>query len=116
LDQKVSAGVGNIYADESLFRAGIHPQRTAGALCDSELERLAATIRAVLTEAVDAGGTTSEEFTDLGGQPGGFTPKVYDRGGKPCLICGTALTRIKLGGRGTVFCAQCQPPEPSPAT
>lgn len=116
LDQKVIAGVGNIYADESLFRAGIHPQRPAGKLCDSELERLAESIRSVLTEAVTAGGTMSEEFTDLAGQVGRFTPKVYDMGGKPCPKCGTVLTRIKLGGRGTVFCAQCQPLEPSPAT
>lgn len=116
LDQKVIAGVGNIYADEALFRAGIHPQRTAGGLCESELERLAASIRLVLLEAVAAGGTTSEDFTDLGGQAGRFTPEVYDRAGKPCPLCGTLLTRIKLGGRGTIFCANCQPSEPSPTT
>jgi len=110
LDQAVVAGVGNIYADESLFRAGIHPQRMAKSLSDVETERLARSIREVLTEAVEGGGTTSDEYVDLGGTVGRYTPRVYDRGGEPCPQCGTALTRIKLGGRGTVFCGSCQPP------
>jgi formamidopyrimidine-DNA glycosylase len=106
----VVAGVGNIYADESLFRAKIHPQRSAGSLTDEEAERLAGTIRAILTEAVEGGGgKTSDEFTDLGGSAGRYLPRVYDRGGQPCGECGTTLTRIKLGGRGTTFCPTCQP-------
>lgn len=108
LDQRVVAGVGNIYADESLFRAGIHPERAAGTLARSEVDRLAEAIRTVLREAVEGGGTTSEDYVDTEGVPGRYTPRVYDRGGKPCPACGTLLTRIRLGGRGTVFCTQCQ--------
>lgn len=114
LDQGVVAGVGNIYADESLFRAGIHPKRSAATLTEDEALRLTTAIREILTEAVTGGGTTSEEFTDLGGSAGGYTPLVYDRGGQPCTVCGSVLTRIKLGGRGTTFCETCQPyPESS---
>lgn len=109
LDQAVVAGVGNIYADESLFRAGIHPQREAGSLDAEEADRLVAAIREVLTKAVTGGGTMSEEFTDVVGAAGRYVPRVYDRGGEPCLSCTQPLTRIKLGGRGTVFCAHCQP-------
>lgn len=109
LDQAIVAGVGNIYADESLFRAKVHPQRVASSLSADELEVLARAIRTVLAEAVEAGGTTSEEFVDVSGSIGGFRPHVYDRGGKACHHCGTTLTRIRLGGRGTVFCEGCQP-------
>ena len=108
LDQSVVAGVGNIYADESLFRAGIHPRRAAPTLSAAEVERLAESIRAVLGEAVGGGGTTSEEYVDLHGAAGRYTPRVYDRGGAPCHACGAALERIRLGGRGTVFCPVCQ--------
>lgn len=109
LDQSVVAGVGNIYADESLYRSGIHPQRIAGSLTEDEANRLAQTVQTVLGEAVNGGGTTSEEYVDLHGTAGRYTPDVYDRGGQPCRKCQTVLTRIRLGGRGTVFCAQCQP-------
>ncbi|HVK05859.1 MAG TPA: bifunctional DNA-formamidopyrimidine glycosylase/DNA-(apurinic or apyrimidinic site) lyase [Armatimonadaceae bacterium] len=109
LDQRVVAGVGNIYADESLFRARIHPERQAGTLTREEADILSASIRSVLTEAVEGHGTGSDEYTDLAGMSGGYTPKVYDRGGQPCPECGTALSRIRLGGRGTVFCGDCQP-------
>jgi formamidopyrimidine-DNA glycosylase len=108
LDQKVVAGIGNIYADESLFRAGIHPERRASSLTCDELKRLVCSVRTVLHEAIEGGGTTSEEYVNVRGVMGRFTPRVYDRGGAPCVSCGTALTRIRLGGRGTVFCAQCQ--------
>lgn len=83
LDQKVVAGVGNIYADESLFRAGIDPRRPAGSLTADEAERLVREIRAVLTEATDGGGTLSDEYVDLDGAIGRYTPRVYDRGGEP---------------------------------
>lgn len=108
LDQRVVAGVGNIYADESLFRAKIHPERPGNSLIRAELERLVVEVRTVLTEAVTGGGTTSDDYTDLAGQPGRYTPRVYDRAGQPCVVCGTSLTRTRLGGRGTVYCSRCQ--------
>ncbi len=108
LDQAVLAGVGNIYADESLHRAGVQPLRQAGSLTEAEAERLHREIRAVLTEATEGGGTTSDNYVDAEGQIGRFVPKVYDRGGKPCVACGAALTRIRVTGRGTVYCAACQ--------
>jgi len=70
-------------------------------------------IREVLTEAVEGGGTASEDYADVGGAVGRYRPQVYDRGGEPCAVCGTPLTRIRLGGRGTVFCARCQAPGPA---
>lgn len=108
LDQTIVAGVGNIYADESLFRAGIHPERAGKSLTNGEAERLVDAVRAVLHEAVDGGGTTSEEFGDVAGQAGQYVPRVYDRGGLACVVCGEILTKIRLGGRGTVFCSSCQ--------
>ena len=108
LDQSVVAGVGNIYADESLFRAAVHPLRPAGSLTTAEAARLHQEIVAVLTEAVAGGGTTSDNYVDAEGQVGRYTPRVYDRGGKPCVTCGSALTRIRVTGRGTVYCASCQ--------
>lgn len=108
LDQSVVAGVGNIYADESLFRAGIHPERSAGSLSPEEAERLVQAIRAVLHEAIEGGGTTSDNYVDVGGSAGRFVPRVYDRGGAPCVSCGVCLIKIRLGGRGTVFCGRCQ--------
>lgn len=108
LDQRVVAGVGNIYADESLFRAGIHPERSAASLLPDEAERLSRMIRQVLREAVAGGGTTSDDYSDVAGVAGRFTPQVYDRGGAPCVTCGQILTRIRLAGRGTVFCPNCQ--------
>ncbi len=108
LDQGVVAGVGNIYADESLYRAGIHPLRPAASLTASETERLHREIRAVLYEATDGGGTTSDNYVDAQGQVGRYTARVYDRNGQPCLSCGRPLTKIRVTGRGTVYCASCQ--------
>ena len=108
LDQGVVAGVGNIYADESLFRAGIQPLRPAGSLSAEEMARLATEIIAVLSEAVQGGGTTSDSYVSAEGQVGQYTPRVYDRGGKPCVSCGAELTRIRVTGRGTVYCGSCQ--------
>ncbi len=108
LDQSVVAGVGNIYADESLCRAAIRPLRPAGSLTSAEIVRLHRVIREVLTEATEGGGTTSDNYVDAEGQVGRFVPRVYDRGGKPCLSCGLPLTRIRVSGRGTVYCASCQ--------
>lgn len=108
LDQSVVAGVGNIYADESLYRARIHPLRPAASLDKPETERLHREIRAVLYEATDGGGTTSDNYVDAEGQVGRYTPRVYDRNGQPCFSCGQPLTKIRVTGRGTVFCATCQ--------
>jgi formamidopyrimidine-DNA glycosylase len=108
LDQKVVAGVGNIYADESLFRSGINPKRPAVSLTVGETDRLATEIRAVLSDAIRGGGTQSEEYVDLAGAVGRYRPQVYDRGGEACEKCGLPLTKIRLGGRGTVFCPDCQ--------
>ncbi len=108
LDQTVLAGVGNIYADESLFRSGISPLRPAGSLTEAEADRLHSEIKAVLTEATEGGGTTSDNYVDAEGQVGRYTPRVYDRGGKPCVSCAAPLTRIRVTGRGTVYCETCQ--------
>jgi formamidopyrimidine-DNA glycosylase len=108
LDQGVVAGVGNIYADESLYRAGVHPLRPAASLNEAETERLHREIKAVLLEATDGGGTTSDNYVDAEGQVGRYTPRVYDRNGKPCLSCGQPLTKIRVTGRGTVYCPSCQ--------
>jgi formamidopyrimidine-DNA glycosylase len=107
LDQSVLAGVGNIYADEALHRAGIDPRRAAADLSGSEGERLAMQVRTVLSEAAARGGSQGE-FTDLRGKAGRFVPRVYDRGGQPCPSCGQTLEKIRLGGRGTTFCPHCQ--------
>ena len=108
LNQKVLAGVGNIYADESLFRSGIRPNRPAASLTESETDRLWREIRRVLSEATDLGGTRSLIYADVEGRPGRYEPRVYDRGGKPCVTCGTLLDRTRIAGRGSVFCSSCQ--------
>lgn len=108
LDQSVVAGVGNIYADEALFRSGVRSLRASGSLDDAEIARLHREIRSVLTEAIGGGGTTSDNYVDAEGRIGRYTPRVYDRGGQPCVSCGATLERIKVTGRGTVFCPSCQ--------
>lgn len=108
LNQDVVAGIGNIYADESLHRAGIDPSRRAGSLNPDEWRRLRQEIRAVLTEAVEGSGTVSDNFFDTKGEPGRYVPRVYDRAGKPCLVCGTTLVGSKITGRSTVSCPKCQ--------
>lgn len=108
LDQTIVAGVGNIYADESLFRSGIRSLRPAGSLTEDEIAHLHREIRSVLTEATEGGGTTSDNYVDAEGRVGRYTPQVYDRGGQSCVRCGATLERIKVTGRGTVFCPSCQ--------
>ncbi len=108
LDQATVAGVGNIYADEVLFRSRLQPTRTAGSLRPDEIAALHQAIRTVLTEATEGGGTTSDNYVDAEGAVGRFVPQVYDRGGEPCVVCAEPLTRTKVIGRGTVFCSQCQ--------
>ena len=110
LNQKLLQGVGNIYADESLFRAGIRPRRMAARLKRAELERLYASIVGVLREAISLGGSSVSDYVDAEGKEGffQFEHRVYLRTGEPCLVCGTPIRRIVLGGRGTHFCPSCQ--------
>jgi formamidopyrimidine-DNA glycosylase len=110
LNQTLLAGVGNIYADESLFRAGIRPSRRAGRLTRSELERLRLELRAVLEHAIRLGGSSVSDYVDADGLRGFFQLEhcVYQRAGQPCLSCGNPIRRILLAGRGTHYCPRCQ--------
>lgn len=111
LDQSLVAGVGNIYADEALFKSGIHPQERASALNQGQIEQLHQAIIDVLETAIAKGGTTFSHFRNLLGVNGNYSGVawVYGREGKPCRICGTVIERIKLAGRSAHFCPQCQP-------
>ncbi|HWQ27457.1 MAG TPA: bifunctional DNA-formamidopyrimidine glycosylase/DNA-(apurinic or apyrimidinic site) lyase [Dehalococcoidia bacterium] len=111
LDQEAIAGIGNIYADESLFRAGIHPLRPANSLRRAELERLAAAIPETLEEAMEHRGSSYRDYRDAEGHEGThqFYVRVFRRTGEPCFVCGTPIERVKLAGRGTHFCPNCQP-------
>lgn len=111
LDQRAVAGVGNIYADESLFAAGVHPATPAHALTAAQRLRLACALQEVLQAAIAAGGSTISDYRDAHGRPGLFQERfaVYGRAGQPCPGCATPLTRIVVAGRGTVFCPRCQP-------
>jgi len=112
LNQAFIGGLGNIYVDESLYRAGIHPQRVANSLTPHEIRRLHRTIREVLQAAVDGSGTTFSSFEDADGNRGryGARLQVYGRGGKStCPQCSTPLERTIVGGRGTSYCPTCQP-------
>jgi formamidopyrimidine-DNA glycosylase len=111
LDQTCIAGIGNIYADESLFRAGIHPLRRAETLTEEEIARLHAAIRAVLELGIEHGGTTFGRHQDIWGEAGRNREHlaVYQRDGEPCLRCGTSLVRMVVAQRGTHFCPTCQP-------
>jgi formamidopyrimidine-DNA glycosylase len=110
MDQALVVGVGNIYAAESLFRAGIDPRTPAGTLRRPRLDRLAGCVQEVLAEAIAAGGSSISDFRHAGGEEGWFQHafRVYGRGGEPCLVCGTALRGMALGGRATVWCPRCQ--------
>jgi formamidopyrimidine-DNA glycosylase len=110
LNQSLLHGVGNIYADESLFRAGIRPTRQAGRLTRDRLDRLHAALRTVLKAAIRAGGSSVSDYVDADGERGFFQieHKVYMRTGQPCLVCGTPIRRIVLAGRGTHYCPHCQ--------
>jgi formamidopyrimidine-DNA glycosylase len=110
LNGQIVVGVGNIYASESLFRAGIHPQRAAGRIGAARYEGLAQNIRAVLQEAIAQGGSTLRDFVDSSGSPGYFQQahQVYGRTGAPCVRCGTPIRQITQGQRSTWFCPHCQ--------
>jgi len=106
LDQSFIAGIGNIYADESLHRAGLHPLRNSADLQEIEIGRLHAAIVSVLNEAVNAGGANIDGVF----KAGSFVVNVYGREGAPCRSCGTAISKIRVGQRGTHFCGHCQTP------
>lgn len=110
MDQARVVGVGNIYASEALFRAGVDPRRPANALRPDELARVRDGVRAVLREAIDHRGTTFLDYRDARGEQGAFAArlKVYDREGQPCPGCAGTIARIVQGGRSTFFCPSCQ--------
>jgi len=110
LDQSLVAGIGNIYADESLFAAGILPQTVSGRLGSQRLERLRRAVVEILQTSIGAGGTTFSDFRDLTGTNGNYGGQawVYRRGGLPCRRCGTPLMRDRLAGRSTHWCPCCQ--------
>ena len=110
LNQSLLHGVGNIYADEALFRAGIRPTRQAARLTHDELKKLRAALVAVLKQAIKLGGSSVSDYVDADGVRGFFQlrHKVYQRTGEPCRVCGTPIKRIELAGRGTHFCPKCQ--------
>lgn len=110
LNQSLLHGVGNIYADESLFRAGIRPRRMAGRLRRAELERLHESIQSVLLEAIALGGSSVSDYVDADGVRGFFQleHRVYLRTGQPCLVCGIPIRKILMGGRSTHYCPKCQ--------
>ena len=111
LDQSVVAGLGNIYVDESLFLAGIHPLAKANELTAAEVARLNRAIKTTLRRAIRHRGSSLRDYVDADGSAGGFQRlhRVYDRAGKPCRKCRSPIDRFVLGGRSTHFCAKCQP-------
>ncbi len=110
LNQKLLHGVGNIYADESLFRAGVRPRRRASSLTRADYAKLHAALQAVLKEAIAAGGSSVSDYVDADGEEGFFQlqHRVYGREGESCLVCKTAIKKIVVGGRGTHYCPRCQ--------
>jgi len=111
LDQRRLAGVGNIYADEALFRARLHPLRAAGSVGPREARRLRAALLETLQAGIDHEGSSIESFVDPAGQRGSFQEilNVYQRTGEPCRVCGATVRRLEVGGRGTHYCPSCQP-------
>ncbi len=110
MDSKIVVGVGNIYANESLFRAGIHPGRASNRISEPRYERLATEIKSVLQAAILQGGTTLRDFQREDGQPGYFAQElqVYGKAGEPCPVCGTTLKASTQGQRSTTHCPRCQ--------
>ena len=111
MDQGVVAGVGNIYADEALFKSGIQPETLGQDLSEKQIAKLHQAIVEVLQTSIDRGGTSFSDFLDLLGVQGNYGNHalVYGRKDQPCRVCGTPISKIKLGGRSTHFCPQCQP-------
>jgi formamidopyrimidine-DNA glycosylase len=113
MDQKKIAGIGNIYANDALFEAGVHPKRPANSLSEDEVKRLHDAVVKVLKEGLKYGGSSAadEAYIKPSGEPGGYQDhfRVYQRDGEKCPKCGATIKRFKLGGRGTFYCPQCQP-------
>ena len=110
MDSRIVVGVGNIYANEALFKAGIRPSRAAGAISRQRYARLVDEIRSTLAEAIEQGGTTLRDFVGGDGSPGYFQQQllVYGRGGEACRVCQRQLRESRLGQRSTVYCSKCQ--------
>jgi formamidopyrimidine-DNA glycosylase len=110
MDQGIVVGVGNIYASEALFRAGIHPRRAAGRISILRYERLVEAVRAVLEDAIREGGTTLRDYVSAEGTPGYFRQQlhVYERAGAPCRRCGTPIRQLVQGQRSSYYCPRCQ--------
>ncbi|KPK96681.1 MAG: hypothetical protein AMJ95_12845 [Omnitrophica WOR_2 bacterium SM23_72] len=110
MDQTFISGIGNLYAAEALFRAGIHPERLSVSLSEKEKERLFQEINKTLHEAIKYKGSSVDQYVQLSGAPGSYVRhhKVYDREGESCFNCKTPIKRISLAGRGTYFCPRCQ--------
>ena len=115
MDQTVIAGLGNVYTDEILFRARLHPQRRASGLSGDEVERLHASIVAELQRGLERGGSSEMAFVHLDGSEGAYQEsfQVKRRKGEPCFVCATPIEKVKVGGRGTYFCPRCQASYPS---
>jgi formamidopyrimidine-DNA glycosylase len=111
MNQNLVAGLGNIYADEALFEARVHPLSQPGRVPSGKAHDLYKAVRKVLDRAVRLGGTTFSDYLDIEGRPGAFLKKlkVYQHTGEPCRRCGEAIRRIVIGGRSSHFCRQCQP-------
>jgi formamidopyrimidine-DNA glycosylase len=118
LNQRIIAGIGNIYADEILFDSRIHPETSVAALSKKNVGRLWESTRKILTLAIDAKGSSLRDYVDAEGKSGSFqfSHKVYGREGQPCTNCGCPIKRIRVGGRGTYFCPGCQPRKRTAAT
>ena len=110
MDSKIVVGVGNIYANEALFMAGIRPTKKSGSISKIKFEELSKSIVITLREAIEAGGTTLKDYTNAEEAPGYFKKelKVYDRGGENCFKCNKKLKEIRQANRQTVFCSNCQ--------
>ena len=110
LNQKLLRGVGNIYADESLFRAGIRPRRRASTITRAQLGKLFVSIKEVLKEAIALGGSSISDYVDADGKEGFFQleHRVYGREGEPCLVCKTPISRVVIAGRSSHYCPKCQ--------
>lgn len=110
LNQKLLRGVGNIYADESLFRAGLRPRRRASTITSDQLRKLFLAVKEVLTEAIALGGSSISDYVDAEGEEGFFQlqHRVYGREGEPCLVCKTPIKRVVIAGRSSHYCPKCQ--------
>jgi formamidopyrimidine-DNA glycosylase len=110
MDQSIVVGVGNIYAAEALFRAGIDPRRAAGRVARARFEALALAVKAILAHAIERGGTTLRDFLKPDGEPGYFEQEllVYGRAGEPCRVCAAPIRSVRLGQRSSFYCPKCQ--------